>query len=123
MQTKSVSRALSATFFAAAALAAAAFLPRAACAAEPEFLVRIHGHKFVPAEVKIPAGVKVRLVIENQDDSPEEFDSHPLNREKHIPAKSKVTLFLGPLDPGRYAFEGETRGDPGATAQGILVVQ
>jgi hypothetical protein len=108
----------------ALALASALYLFAAgAHADEPEFTIRIHAHQFLPAEVRVPAGVKIRIVIDNQDELPEEFDSHPLNREKHIPAKAKVTLFLGPLDPGRYPFEGETRGDPGATARGVLIVK
>jgi len=75
------------------------------------------------AELNIPSGVKVRIILDNQDDTPEEFDSHALNREKHVPPKSRVTLFIGPLDPGRYLFEGETSESRGNAALGVLVVQ
>jgi hypothetical protein len=93
-----------------------------ALAAEPQFMIQIKDHRFVPAELHIPARVKVRIVIENQDDAQEEFDSHSLNREKHIPAKSSVTLFIGPLDPGRYVYEGESDA-PGGGALGVIVAE
>jgi len=94
----------------------------AAAEPEPEFLIQIKDHQFVPAQLRIPAGIKVRIVVDNQDDTPEELDSHSLNREKHIPARSRVTLFIGPLEPGRYAFAGEER-ESGGVALGVLEAQ
>lgn len=96
------------------------FAAQAAFAAEPEFALTIRDHRFTPAEIAIPANTKVRLVVDNQDATPEEFDSHALNREKVVPARSKVTLFIGPLAPGRYPFIGEFNA---STAQGVVVVQ
>ena len=80
----------------------------------------LEGHRFTPSEIRIPANVKVRLVIDNRDASAEEFDSHALNREKVVPAKSKVTLFIGPLAPERYPFIGEFNA---ATAHGEVIAQ
>ena len=91
--------------------------------AEPEFVIQIQGHRFVPAELHVPAGVKIRIVLDNQEETPEEFDSHSLNREKHVPAKSQVTIFIGPLAPGRYLYEGENDGTAGGAALGVIVVQ
>ncbi len=100
-----------------------AALPLAsASGAHPEFVIRIHEHRFEPAELHIPEGRKVRIVVENLDDTPEEFDSHSLNREKHIPAKSRVTLFIGPLEAGRYLYEGESADLGGPAALGVIVV-
>jgi hypothetical protein len=87
---------------------------------EPEMTISLRDHRFTPAELRVPANVKIRLVVENQDAGPEEFDSHALNREKVIPGKSKATIFIGPLAPGRYPFIGEFNA---ATAQGALVVE
>ena len=89
-------------------------------AQEPEARLAIQDHKFVPAEVKVPAGKKVKLVIENQDATAEEFESHELNREKVVPPKGKVTIFVGPLKPGRYAFFGDFHKE---TAKGVLVAE
>jgi plastocyanin len=72
-----------------------------ATAQDAEVRVVIREHKFEPAEVKVPAGKKIKLVIENQDATAEEFESYELNREKVVPPKGTVTLFVGPLKPGR----------------------
>jgi cupredoxin-like protein len=87
---------------------------------EAEFALTIRDHRFAPAEITIPANRKVKLTVDNQDATPEEFDSHALNREKVIPGRSKAVIFIGPLSPGRYPFMGEFNA---ATAQGVVVVQ
>lgn len=91
-----------------------------AIAAEPEMALSIKDHRFEPAELKVPAGRRVRLVVHNQDSTPEEFESHSLNREKIIPGGAKATLYIGPLKPGRYEFFGEY--NP-ATAKGAVVAE
>ncbi|MBF0352726.1 MAG: cupredoxin domain-containing protein [SAR324 cluster bacterium] len=73
----------------------------------PEFRLIIKDHLFEPTQLEIPAGEKIKLIVENQDVTPEEFESHSLNREKIIPAKGKIILFLGPLEKGTYPFVGE----------------
>ena len=92
----------------------------AQAAGEPEFALTIHDHRFTPVEIRVPAHTKVKLIVHNQDGTPEEFDSHALNREKVIPGKAKATIFIGPLAPGRYSFIGEFNA---ATAQGGVVAQ
>lgn len=85
-----------------------------------EYVVVIKNHLFHPAEVVIPAGQKVKLIIDNQDPTPEEFESHTLNREKIIPGNSRGFVMVGPLKPGKYNFFGEFHEK---TAQGFLVVK
>ena len=63
---------------------ALAFAPVFAMAADTEVTLVIKDHHFVPSEVRVPAGQKVKLIVENQDATPEEFESHELNREKII---------------------------------------
>ena len=89
-------------------------------AGAPDVVLVIRDHRFSPAEVRIPANTRVRLLIDNQDATPEEFDSHALNREKVIPPRSKANVFIGPLTPGRYPFMGEFNA---STAQGAVVVE
>lgn len=103
----------------AAAIAGLA-LAAAAHAADPEVTLVIRNHRFEPAELKVPAGQKVKLVVHNQDTTPEEFESHSLNREKVIPGGQKATIFIGPLKPGRYGFFGEYNEK---TAQGTVVAE
>jgi plastocyanin len=91
-----------------------------AMAQDPEVKVVIRDHKFEPAEVTVPAGKKIKLVIENQDATPEEFESYELNREKVVPPKGQITVFVGPLKPGRYPFFGDFHKD---SAKGVLIVK
>lgn len=101
-------------------LAASLSLPVLAFAANTEFTLVIKDHRFTPAEIKVPAGQKVKLIVDNQDATPEEFESHDLNREKVIAAKSKATIFIGPLKAGRYSFVGEFNE---ATAKGVVIAE
>ena len=100
------------------ALISASLLAGGALAAEPEALLIIKNHKFEPAELKVPAGQRVKLVVHNQDSTPEEFESHDLNREKVVPPGANATIFIGPLKPGRYTFVGEYHE---ASAKGVVV--
>ncbi|MDE2145561.1 MAG: cupredoxin domain-containing protein [Burkholderiales bacterium] len=101
-------------------LATAASLTTAARAADLERLLVIKNHRFEPAELKVPAGQRVKLVLHNQDATPEEFESHGLNREKIVPGGAQVVVYIGPLRAGRYTFYGEY--NP-ATAQGAVVAE
>jgi len=98
----------------------ASLLAIPALAAEREFTIVIQDHRFQPAELMVPAGEKIKLVVENRDPTPEEFESHALNREKVIPGKSSATIWVGPLAPGRYSFYGEFNEK---TAQGAIVAK
>jgi len=82
--------------------------------------INIKDHLFSPDEIEIPADTKVKLVVNNLDPTPEEFESFELNREKIIVGGSKAIIFIGPLDPGRYNFFGEFNMD---TAQGHITVK
>ncbi|MDT3708312.1 MAG: cupredoxin domain-containing protein [Thiobacillus sp.] len=96
-------------------------LPAIGMAADPlELGLTIKDHQFSPAELKMPAGTKVKLVVSNLDSTPEEFESHQLNREKVIAGNAKSAIYLGPLTPGRYAFIGEFHEN---TARGVIVVE
>ncbi len=94
--------------------------PLAAVAAEPEALLVIKGNRFEPAELRVPAGQRVKLVVHNQDSTPEEFESHDLNREKVVPPGARATIYIGPLKPGRYSYYGEYHE---ATAKGVIVAE
>ncbi len=86
----------------------------------PVYELSIKDHRFYPESLEIPAGTKVKLLVKNQDATPEEFESHQLNREKIIAGNSEATIYIGPLDPGEYGFFGEFNE---ATAQGKIIVE
>jgi len=111
--------------FAVGLLLLTLLLPRNAQAADDgqidtDYKLVINDHLFQPAEIAIPSGTKVKLSIENQDSTPEEFDSYSLNREKMITGHGTATIYIGPLSPGRYTFTGEFHA---TTAQGVIVAQ
>jgi plastocyanin len=92
----------------------------AADAADAEFRIVVKDHKFTPAELAVPAGQKIRLTVENQDPTPEEFESYDLNREKVVSGNARIVVFIGPLEPGKYEFFGDF--NP-STARGWIVAQ
>jgi hypothetical protein len=111
--------ALRARHLAAAALLLVSASPASAADA-PQFTLTLRNHVFVPAQLVVPANTKFKLVVVNEDATPEEFESHELNREKIVTGKGRITVFLGPLKPGKYPFFGEFHM---ATAQGSLIAR
>ena len=95
-------------------------LASASFADETVYTLTIKNHQFSPAELKIPANKKVRIVVENQDLTAEEFESYELNREKLVAGNGRVNLFVGPLKPGTYRYFGEFNPK---TAQGTIVAE
>lgn len=95
-------------------------MPRLALAEVPEIQLRIKDHRFIPAEVRVPANRRFRLVVLNEDATPEEFDSYALNREKVIAGGTRGAIYIGPLAPGRYEFVGEFHE---ATAKGAVIAE
>lgn len=87
-------------------------------AADAEQSLVIKNHRFEPEEIKVTANQRIKLNVSNQDTTPEEFESHSLNREKRIPAGATAVIYIGPLKPGRYEFFGEFNPE---TALGTVV--
>ena len=94
------------------------FLAFTAEAANKVFTLEINNHLFTPTVLHVPAGKKVKLIIINHDNTPEEFESFSLNREKVILGNAKGTVYIGPLDPGEYSFFGEYNPD---SAKGVII--
>src|SRR5260370_16988862 len=76
----------------------------AAWADDLQFTLVIKEHRFAPAELQIPAGVKVKLMIKNEDSTPEEFESRELHREKLVQPGQQILVIVGPLDAVTYPF-------------------
>src|SRR5437763_1928109 len=85
-----------------------------------EFNLVIRNNKFEPEEIRVPANKRVSIYVNNEDATPEEFDSTALKVEKVIPGKSKGLVRIGPLAPGRYEFIGEFHAD---TAKGVVIAE
>ena len=85
-----------------------------ALADDPSFSIVLKNNQFVPSEVQIPAGVKVKLLVRNDNSTASEFESTQFHREKIVPPGQEISVFVGPLNPGSYEFfddfHPETRG-------------
>lgn len=96
------------------------WMPVLAIAEANTYTIVLKDHAFTPNEIKIPANQKVILIVDNQDPTPEEFESSELRREKIIPGNTKATLSLGPLAVGEYPFVGEFHEDK---AKGKIIAE
>ena len=85
-----------------------------------DYVVTIKDHRFTPSEIKVPANQRVTITVINEDATAEEFDSGALKVEKVVAGKSKGTVRIGPLKPGRYLFIGEYNE---ATAKGTVIAE
>lgn len=92
----------------------------AAAAEEPNFTLRIKNHVFEPAELTVPANTRIKLIVKNEDPTPEEFESLSLRREKVVKGNSEIVVNIGPLAPGRYEYFGEFNPK---TARGAIVAK
>jgi len=95
-------------------------LPLPALADAAVHALVIQDHRFEPAEIRVPARQRVKLVVDNRDATAEEFESADLRREKIIPANSKASVWVGPLPKGQYQFYGDFHQK---TAQGRLIAE
>jgi plastocyanin len=101
-----------------ALLALAAAASSAAAPRDVAVAVTLKDHRFTPAAISVPAGVKVRIDLTNQDLATEEFDSHDLKVEQLVTPHGHASFTVGPLKPGAYSFMGEFHP---TTAQGRVI--
>jgi hypothetical protein len=87
-----------------------------ALAGDPVTLI-LRNNRFIPNEVTVPAGERLRIEVKNQDSTPAEFESHDLRIEKFIAPGGQIAVVVGPLKPGTYKFFDEYHPD---TAVGTL---
>lgn len=85
-----------------------------------EYTLVLKDHLYQPQVIKVPAGVKFKIIVRNEDPTPEEFESTDFSREKIVLPNSSITVFVGPLKAGNYGFFGDFHQ---ATAQGRLIVE
>ena len=91
-----------------------------AAAQDPAYTLVIKDHQFQPTEIEVPAGQKIALIVKNNDTTPEEFESTELRREKVVAGGEQITVYIGPLKPGKYEFFGDFNPK---TARGHIVAK
>ncbi len=80
--------------------------------------ITIKDRKFDPAELHAPAGKPIAIHLKNLNTVVCEFESSDLHFEKIVPVGSEATVYVRPLQPGRYNFFDDFHHD----TQGFLVV-
>jgi hypothetical protein len=71
---------------------------------EPTFQVSFKGGAISPKRLEVPAKTRFRLEIHNDDDTPAEFESVELHKEKVLAPHSQTVMVIRTLDPGEYSF-------------------
>ncbi len=85
-----------------------------------QYTITIKNHHFIPDKLIIPSSKKIKIIIDNQDDEVEEFESFDLHREKIVPGKSKIIIKIGPLEAREYRFFGDFHRK---TANGLIIAE
>lgn len=105
-------------FVLTAMLTAAITVSGIALAGELNPVLIISRQQFEPQELVLSPAVKLKLIIRNIGKLPAEFESDDLSCEVVVPGNSEVTIYVGPLAPGRYQFFN----DFNHAMQGVVVV-
>ena len=75
------------------------------CAAEePAFTITFKDGALSPLRLEVPANTRFQLQLVNEGESPVEFESNELRKEKVIAPKTTSTLVIRTLEPGEYPF-------------------
>ena len=101
-------------------LATALLIAATPAFADAQIAVTLKNHKFSPSVIKVKANQPAMIVLSNDDDTADEFDSSSLKVEKVVPGHQKGNVRLRALAPGKYPFMGEYHA---ATAQGVVVAE
>lgn len=104
----------------ASVLASSFFLSASTALAQDTVTLSIvmQNHQFVPAELHAPAGKPIAIRVKNQNDIVSEFESSDLHFEKIVPVGNEATVYVHPLQPGRYNFYDDFH----HATQGYLIV-
>ena len=102
------------------ALSLALLLAATPALADTTIAVTLKDHKFSPSVIKVKANEPSMIILSNEDDTADEFDSTALKVEKVVPGHAKGNVRIRALAPGKYPFMGEYHA---ATAQGVVVAE
>ena len=69
-----------------------------------DYVITLKNNQFSPKELTLTANQKVKITVKNEDAAHAEFESYDMHREKVITGKGEIVLYIGPLDPGHYAY-------------------
>ncbi len=70
----------------------------------PTFTLEFHDGAVSPLRVEVPANTRFKLELRNTGETPAEFESNELHKEKVLAPNSTSILVFRTLDPGEYQF-------------------
>ncbi len=85
------------------ALALSAGVP-AVAQEDPTFRIEFRDGEVSPREIVVPANTRIRLDLFNVGETPAEFESRELKKEKVLAPNTNSVLVIRTLAPGRYEF-------------------
>ena len=103
-----------------AAVSLAAFALAGSAWAQTPIEVHLKNHRFTPNVIKVKANQPSMIMLFNDDDTADEFDSSSLKIEKVVAGHNKGAIRVRALAPGKYPFMGEYHA---ATAQGMVIAE
>jgi hypothetical protein len=81
-----------------------AIADRAYAEEEPTFRIEFRDGVVTPQRLEVPANRRIRLELHNLGQTPAEFESRELRKEKVLAPGASSTLVIRTLDPGEYDF-------------------
>ena len=82
------------------------------------YTITLQNHRFTPAEIHVPTGKPFIVVVTNANDGPDEFEMLFPALERPLDPGQQGKVKIGPLNPGRFPFFGESDPDD---EQGVIV--
>jgi hypothetical protein len=95
-------RSVALAFIGALSVAWSPAIPRAE--EEPVFTIEFKDGAVSPQRLEVPANRRFQLNLVNNGDTPAEFESNELRKEKVLAPKTTSILVFRTLDPGEYPF-------------------
>lgn len=86
---------------------------------EPVFAIDFEDGKISPLRLEVPAGTRLKIELRNKGQTPAEFESGVLRREKVLAPGAQSSLVFRTLDPGEYEFIDEFHPE---APKGVIVV-
>ncbi len=90
--------------------------------------VTLKNHKFSPSVIKVKANQPSMIILSNDDDTADEFDSSSLKVEKVVPGHAKGNVRIRALAPGKISLHGRvscrycTRDRRGRMISALIIV-
>lgn len=70
----------------------------------PTFRIEMKDGAITPLRIEVPANTPFKLELHNTGNTPTEFESVELNREKVLAPQSQSFIVFRKLSPGEYTF-------------------